>query len=208
MENFERLAHDLAFMTCRPPVLPSIVLCLSISLASWYKTCLQKLRSTQTRLKYLACWSASVSMPSPPQDLVSTVNGLPTFSLHNTKFSPEYNANAIGDKDSEWVKLYTDLKEGAFHPLFFLIPAFDTKYRHLFPRRMQLHQDLKRFLSKIEDIIAEKRTKLAQGRSQLDETEKDLCTLMLEAEANGEGSTLSNSELMVSEYSLFVQLTT
>ncbi|CAO3683430.1 unnamed protein product [Umbelopsis vinacea] len=108
----------------------------------------------------------------------------------------EYNANAIGNKDSEWVKLYTDLKEGAFNPLFFLIPAFDTKYRHLFPSRVQLHQDLKLFLRKIEDIIVEKRAKLAEGRSLLDETEKDLCTLMLEAEADGEGSSLSNSELM------------
>jgi cytochrome P450 len=89
------------------------------------------------------------------------------------------------------------LKEGAFNPLFFLIPAFDTKYRHLFPSRVQLHQDLKLFLRKIEDIIVEKRAKLAEGRSLLDETEKDLCTLMLEAEADGEGSSLSNSELMV-----------
>ncbi|KAM3583176.1 hypothetical protein VKS41_004927 [Umbelopsis sp. WA50703] len=108
----------------------------------------------------------------------------------------EYNANAIGDRDSEWVKLYTDLKDGAFHPLYFLIPAFDTKYRHLFPRRVQLHQDLKRFISKIEDIIVKKRAQLLQGRSQADETEKDLCTLMLESEADGEGSSLSNDELL------------
>jgi cytochrome P450 len=114
--------------------------------------------------------------------------------------SPEYNANAIGDRDSEWVKLYTDLKDGAFHPLYFLIPAFDTKYRHLFPRRVQLHQDLKRFISKIEDIIVKKRAQLLQGRSQADETEKDLCTLMLESEADGEGSSLSNDELLVMGY--------
>lgn len=89
------------------------------------------------------------------------------------------------------------MKDGAFHPLFFLIPAFDTKYRHLFPRRVQLHQDLKRFIGKIEDIIVNKRAKLAEGRSQLDEAEKDLCTLMLEAEADGEGSSLTNEELLV-----------
>jgi cytochrome P450 len=89
------------------------------------------------------------------------------------------------------------LKDGAFHPLFFLIPAFDTKYRHLFPRRVQLHQDLKRFMGKVEDIIVNKRAQLAEGRSQLDEAEKDLCTLMLEAEADGEGSSLTNEELLV-----------
>lgn len=109
----------------------------------------------------------------------------------------DYNANAIGDRNSDWVKLYSDLKDGAFHPLFFLIPAFDTKYRHLFPRRVQLHQDLKRFISKIENIIVNKRAQLAEGRSQLDEAEKDLCTLMLEAEADGEGSSLTNEELLV-----------
>ncbi|KAI8575071.1 hypothetical protein K450DRAFT_263489 [Umbelopsis ramanniana AG] len=108
----------------------------------------------------------------------------------------EYNANAIGDKNSDWVKLYTDLKDGAFHPLYFLIPAFDTKYRHFFPSRVQLHQDLKRFIGKIEDIIVDKRAQLANNRSQVDEAEKDLCTLMLESEADGEGGSLSNEELL------------
>jgi cytochrome P450 len=90
------------------------------------------------------------------------------------------------------------LKEGAFHPFYFLLPIFDTKLRWLFPARVQLHKDLETFLSKINDVIIEKRALIANngGIDSLDENEKDLCTLMIEAE-QGEGGTLTNEEMMV-----------
>jgi hypothetical protein len=43
-----------------------------------------------------------------------------------------------------------------------LIPAFDIKYCQLFPGRVQLHQDLKRFLGQIEGITVEMRAKSAE----------------------------------------------
>jgi hypothetical protein len=53
-------------------------------------------------------------------------------------------------------------------------------------------------LSKINDIIIEKRALIASsgGINSLDDSEKDLCTLMLEAEM-GEGGALTNEQMMV-----------
>ncbi|KAI7897291.1 cytochrome P450 [Mucor mucedo] len=108
-----------------------------------------------------------------------------------------YNANAIGDKNSEWVRYYTTLVKGVFNPFFFLFPIFDTKLRWMFPSRVRLHQTLKDFLAKVEQIIIEKRLLIAKqgGIDSLDDAEKDLCTLMIEAEA-GEGGALTNEEMM------------
>ncbi|KAI7891077.1 cytochrome P450 [Mucor mucedo] len=107
-----------------------------------------------------------------------------------------YNANAIGDKNSEWVGYYTALSKGAFDPFFFLFPIFDTTLRWMFPSRMHLHKILEVFLGKITQIIVDKREMIAKGgASSLGENEKDLCTLMIEAE-EGEGGVLTNAEMM------------
>lgn len=90
------------------------------------------------------------------------------------------------------------LKDGAFHPFFFLFPIFDTKLRWMFPSRVRLHKVLEAFLARIDDIIVEKRALIANngGIGSLDDSEKDLCTLMIEAES-GEGGTLTNEQMMV-----------
>ena len=82
-----------------------------------------------------------------------------------------------------------------------MFPILDTKLRWMFPKRVQLRKDLDAFLSKIEDIVNEKRATIAKegGVSSIDNADKDLCTLMIEAESN-EGGKLTNEEMMVSSY--------
>lgn len=86
-------------------------------------------------------------------------------------------------------------------PFYFLFPIFDTNLRWLIPSRDQLHKDLDVFLSRINDVIVEKRALIADkgGIDSLDDNEKDLRTLMIEAE-EGEGGTLTNEEMMVNMY--------
>ncbi|KAG1085710.1 hypothetical protein G6F42_021281 [Rhizopus arrhizus] len=108
-----------------------------------------------------------------------------------------YNANAIGDKESEWVRLYTSLIDGIFDPFFFFFPIFDTKLRWMFPSRVKIHQNVDVFLSKIAEIIEDKRAAVASNSyaNAADDNEKDLCTLMIEAEASL-GGRLTNEEMM------------
>ncbi|KAG0176177.1 Cytochrome P450 3A4 [Apophysomyces sp. BC1034] len=108
----------------------------------------------------------------------------------------DFNADAIGDPDSEWVRLYNAMTSGAFHPFYFLFPIFDTTLRWMFPSRVKVHQGVGHFFAKVEEIIAEKRENLRKGRvSSLDNNEKDLCTLLLEAEMDGSGEGLTNAEI-------------
>lgn len=111
---------------------------------------------------------------------------------------PGFNADAIGNPDSEWVHLFTDAMAAAFDPFFYLFPVFDTTLLWMFPRRAKLHQGAEQLLKPIEDIIVEKKEKLRQGiTSSLENNEKDLCTLVLEAEMDGSGGGLTIDEIKV-----------
>lgn len=109
-----------------------------------------------------------------------------------------YNANAIGDRESEWVRLFSNLKNGAFNPFFYFFPIFDTKLRWMFPSRVKVHQELEIFLSKITEVIVDKRASFKKSgvMDSVDDSDKDLCTLMIEAEES-EGGKLTNEQMMV-----------
>lgn len=118
--------------------------------------------------------------------------------MRSTFYSKGYNANAIGDKESEWVGLYTSFMEGVLDPFFYLFPVFDTKLRWMFPSRTRVHRNVDVFLSKITEIIENKRAAIASDSyaNTTEDSEKDLCTLMIEAEASS-GGKLTNEEMMV-----------
>jgi cytochrome P450 len=110
-----------------------------------------------------------------------------------------FNFNAVAEKDNSWVSMYDIIQKALQEPFYFLLPAFDTKYRWMFPKRQEAHQQLDRFTEMLEQIIVKKREAIENGTNQnesLEENEKDLLTLMIEAEANGEGI-MSNKELKV-----------
>ena len=69
----------------------------------------------------------------------------------------------------------------------------------LFPARSKTHQELKKFVKKVDEIvITEKRKVLSQGKgaSKVNDHEKDLLTLMIEAGEDGYGA-LSDYDLRV-----------
>lgn len=68
----------------------------------------------------------------------------------------------------------------------------------MFPSRVEIHQNVDVFLSKIAEIIEDKRTAVPINgyANTVDDNEKDLCTLMIEAEASL-GGRLTNEEMMV-----------
>lgn len=59
-----------------------------------------------------------------------------------------------------------------------------------------MHRELDVFLGMMDEVIAHKRQVLKDPQSKVPESERDLLTLMIEAENSGEGS-MTNEELRV-----------
>jgi cytochrome P450 len=67
----------------------------------------------------------------------------------------------------------------------------------MFPKRLAIHRQLDKFLATIDHIIELKRQKIRDGdlsNDVLEESERDLLTLMIESESRGEGG-MSDEEL-------------
>lgn len=75
----------------------------------------------------------------------------------------------------------------------------DTKHVSWFPKRKHMHDELGKFLQLIDDVIENKRAFLQNTTlSDIPEAERDILTLMLEAESAEDGR-LTDEELRVSE---------
>lgn len=89
----------------------------------------------------------------------------------------------------------------AIDDLPFLIFTFlDNKlFSSLVPRRRRAHQDVDAFLSMIDGVIERKRALLKDSdSSDIPQNEKDLLTLLIEAESDENGY-MTNEELRVSQ---------
>ncbi|CDS08861.1 hypothetical protein LRAMOSA10222 [Lichtheimia ramosa] len=111
-----------------------------------------------------------------------------------------FDFNAIGDENSEWTKMYADFTSAQRNPVFFLLPWLDQDpLLHLFPKRRRAHQDLTKFLNKMDEIIIHKRKVLEESnhsnQQHMDDHDKDLLTLMLEAQRQDGEVVLTNEEL-------------
>lgn len=102
---------------------------------------------------------------------------------------------AVSDKESDWFKTYTVIDHGIQDPFYFLLPAFDSSLLWLSSKRQAVHKEMDKFNSTLKEIIAKKRESI--HNDVLEDNEKDLLTLMIEAEAKGEGF-MSDQELKVS----------
>lgn len=116
-------------------------------------------------------------------------------------FSLDFDFNAITDENNEWVQRYSQINIGLRDPKFHFFPSFDTKWLSWFPQRAKVHKELDIFLSMLDDVIAKKREAIKQGLTNdaLEENERDLLGLMIEAEERGEGI-MDNEELKVHLY--------
>ncbi|CDH52107.1 cytochrome p450 [Lichtheimia corymbifera JMRC:FSU:9682] len=110
----------------------------------------------------------------------------------------DFDFHALDQIDNNpWVDRYHYLVAKAKNPLFFLFPILEQKYLFLFPDRQNVHNELSIFLGMMNDIISKKKQLLQQkdAVNNRADNEKDLLTLMIEAENDGQGR-LSNDELL------------
>ncbi|KAJ8655901.1 hypothetical protein O0I10_008341 [Lichtheimia ornata] len=109
----------------------------------------------------------------------------------------DFDFNAVQDKDNEWVSRYNTVTTSAFDMKYLVFPSLDTWLLPFNPSRKQKHAEADKLLGMIDQIILEKR-KTLQNKSftatEKQDGEKDLLTMMIEAENSGEG-VLTNQEL-------------
>ncbi|KAJ8655903.1 hypothetical protein O0I10_008343 [Lichtheimia ornata] len=109
----------------------------------------------------------------------------------------DFDFNAVEDKDNEWVSRYNTVMTSAFDIKYLVFPGLDTWLLPFNPSRKQKHAEADKLLGMIDQIILEKRKTLQNKSSTTSEKkdgEKDLLTMMIEAENSGEG-VLTNEEL-------------
>ncbi|KAF7728619.1 cytochrome P450-dit2 [Apophysomyces ossiformis] len=113
----------------------------------------------------------------------------------------DFDFHSVEQPDNEWVNTYNSVMKGHLDPLFNFFPKLDQSFLWLFPERQRLHRELTHFLAMLDNLILHKREALKNQKPNpnLEENEKDLLTLMIESELNGEGA-MSNEELMVCTY--------
>ncbi|CDH56612.1 cytochrome p450 [Lichtheimia corymbifera JMRC:FSU:9682] len=105
-----------------------------------------------------------------------------------------FDFHAIDDPQTEWVTRYSRIATETLNPWFSIFYNLDQKYRFLFPKRVEIHREMDIMLNMIEEIIVHKRQTFDDQETNIKESERDLLTLMMEAEKSGEG-TMTNDEL-------------
>ncbi|KAI7882942.1 cytochrome P450 [Lichtheimia hyalospora FSU 10163] len=108
----------------------------------------------------------------------------------------DFDFNAVQDKDNEWVSRYNTVISAAFDVKYLVFPSLDGWLLPFNSSRKHKHAEADKFLGMIDQIILEKR-KTLQNKSSTTEKqdqEKDLLTMIIEAENSGQG-VLTNQEL-------------
>lgn len=117
-----------------------------------------------------------------------------------------FDFHAVEDSNSEWLIRYSRIAIETVNPWFSIFYSLDQKYRFLFPSRVEIHHEMDIMRNMMDEIIMNKRQALKnRDESQVAESERDLLTLMIEAENSGEGA-MTNDELRVSHLWLFGML--
>lgn len=102
-------------------------------------------------------------------------------------------------------------------PLFFFFPNLERHHLWMFPKRVEIHNELEIFLDMMREIIIKKRKTLAKQKNLTvsdstvqntlsKSTEKDILTLLIESSNTEENSDLSitnDDMLLVSIYYFF-----
>jgi cholesterol 24(S)-hydroxylase len=111
-----------------------------------------------------------------------------------------FDFGALNDREAVWTVTYESIRLNLRNPLAFAFPSMDWLLKYVIPGRLQMAASVDKLNGLMRDMIKEKRIKLLETQAQDDtpENEKDLLTLMLEAEQRGEGTT-NDEELRVSK---------
>ncbi|KAI9472922.1 cytochrome P450 [Zychaea mexicana] len=108
----------------------------------------------------------------------------------------DFDFKAVLDRDNDWVQRYNNIVHAMFQPLHLLIPALDRNFLFLMPERKRAHKELTKLLDMLRGLVIQRRQNLQEKKaSDTVENEKDVLTLMIEAENEGNGA-MSDEELM------------
>ncbi|CAO3625785.1 unnamed protein product [Mucor hiemalis] len=110
-----------------------------------------------------------------------------------------FDFEAVTEIDSRWLQGYDEIRSEMTRLFFILFQVFDDQLKWIFPARVNAHKNLDHLLERIDEMIAMKRITITEKINSpefktLPDSEKDLLTLMIEAELQGEGK-LSDMEL-------------
>lgn len=110
----------------------------------------------------------------------------------------DFDFNSLEDPDGIYPTQYKEIIKGTRDPVFIFFPFIERRLGFLFKKSGRTKRLISEFYDMINEIVVHKRHVLEHSsvNENLDENEKDLLTLMIEAELQGEGA-LSNDELMV-----------
>ncbi|CAO3620410.1 unnamed protein product [Cunninghamella blakesleeana] len=107
-----------------------------------------------------------------------------------------FDFNAIKDERSEWKLIYDESSAAGRNPLYLFFPVLDKQLLWLSPERQKQHKTVAKFGNMLESMIEKKRNEIKNNIDHgIEESEKDLLTLMIESEFRGEG-VLTNKELL------------
>ncbi|KAG0181209.1 cytochrome P450-dit2 [Apophysomyces sp. BC1034] len=96
---------------------------------------------------------------------------------------------ALEDPQSQWLKTYEVVRNGLRSPVPLIIPKFDKYLKYILPGRRRILEATDKLNGLLLAMAEEKRSQLKQDvkLQEKDDHEKDLLTLLLEAENRGEG---------------------
>ncbi|KAI9285819.1 cytochrome P450 [Umbelopsis sp. AD052] len=130
----------------------------------------------------------NVDLPMFLQRFTLDVIGLAAFG---------YDFEALDTPENEKVDNYNEIMEGILRPIYFFFPILEKSFLWALPKRQQLHRKMDEMNKLFYNVIENKRKTLANLKDSVEDTEKDLLTLMLEAGEDAADSQhrLSDSEL-------------
>ncbi|CEP14750.1 hypothetical protein [Parasitella parasitica] len=108
-----------------------------------------------------------------------------------------FDFECVSVVDNKWLEGYDNIRTNLVDIFFILFQIFDDELKWMFPHRVSAHKDLDRLLANIDNVIVQRRAEMAskdRKTSNILDAEKDILTLMLEAEQQGDGK-LSDLEL-------------
>jgi cytochrome P450 len=108
-----------------------------------------------------------------------------------------YDFEALDDPDNGKVNTYNDVMAGVFQPIYLFFPMREKYFLWAMPGRRAAHKKMDTMNDIFNGIIENKRQTLAKLKDSVEDAEKDLLTLMLEANADYDDPKhqLTNAEL-------------
>ncbi|KAI8579668.1 hypothetical protein K450DRAFT_240945 [Umbelopsis ramanniana AG] len=94
-------------------------------------------------------------------------------------FGFEFNATRAPDGD--WVHTYNEVSDNLLQFPYIFFPILDTRFRFLFPRRMEKHAKLTVLNNLFNTVIRNKRENLQKLNGEIEDSEKDLLSLLIES---------------------------